>query len=596
MRRSQPNAFRFLIPAVAFLWAACGDDGPPPPALVQAASSVSQDGTVGEAVTASPAVIVRDRSGNVLPGVRVSFSITAGGGSIAAATATSDMTGRASAGTWTLGTAPGENAVDAAVGSLERVRFTAQAAPGPAAAMTIVQGDDQLGLVGNPAPVPPTVRAEDGFGNPAEGTIVRFEVSVGDGGVSGGARAVGPDGTAAPLEWRLGATAGVNALTATVAGLPTLTFDATGERGPAARWSALDGDGQTAEAGTDVPVRPRVFVSDALENGVEGATVVFAIESGGGSITGDTVVTGADGTATVGSWTLGEIAGSQVLAAAVDSLPGDTVRFTVLATGPAGAYDIEIRFLTGVTASQEQAFAAARGKWRSAIIGDVPAATVNGSCAGNPINEVVDDLLILAQVVDIDGPGGILGQAGPCFIRSGSSLPVVGIMSFDAADLANLEASGLLDEVIVHEMGHVLGIGTIWNNLGLLEGAGTDDPFFTGAAALQAFEVVGGASYTGNPVPVANTGGAGTRDAHWRESVFATELMTGFINLGVANPLSIVSIASLEDLGYVVDLGAADAYTLPPPGFAAAQADATARIQLHEAPLPPPEVVDPDGA
>jgi hypothetical protein len=64
-------------------------------------------------------------------------------------------------------------------------------------------------------------------------------------------------------------------------------------------------------------------------------------------------------------------------------------------------------------------------------------------------------------------------------------------------------------------------------------------------------------------VPVENTGGAGTRDGHWRESVFGSELMTGFYDSGVANPLSAVSAASLRDLGYVVDDSRTEAFTLP---------------------------------
>ena len=40
------------------------------------------------------------------------------------------------------------------------------------------------------------------------------------------------------------------------------------------------------------------------------------------------------------------------------------------------------------------------------------------------------------------------------------------------------------------------------------------------------------------------TGGAGTRDGHWRESVLANELMTGWINAG-SNPLSVLSVRSL---------------------------------------------------
>ena len=62
---------------------------------------------------------------------------------------------------------------------------------------------------------------------------------------------------------------------------------------------------------------------------------------------------------------------------------------------------------------------------------------------------------------------------------------------------------------------------------------------------------------------MANTGGAGTEDAHWRESVFDREIMTGFTEaVGIDQPLSRVSIAAMADLGYEVDLAAADSYSL----------------------------------
>ena len=63
-------------------------------------------------------------------------------------------------------------------------------------------------------------------------------------------------------------------------------------------------------------------------------------------------------------------------------------------------------------------------------------------------------------------------------------------------------------------------------------------------------------------VPVANTGGAGTRDSHWRESVFGNELMTGFLNAS-SNPLSRLTVAAMEDMGYQVNYNVADAFTLP---------------------------------
>jgi hypothetical protein len=64
------------------------------------------------------------------------------------------------------------------------------------------------------------------------------------------------------------------------------------------------------------------------------------------------------------------------------------------------------------------------------------------------------------------------------------------------------------------------------------------------------------------PVPVEATGGAGTRDSHWRESIFALELMSGFVDTP-GNPLSRLTVASLEDLGYRVNLAAAEPYALP---------------------------------
>lgn len=69
----------------------------------------------------------------------------------------------------------------------------------------------------------------------------------------------------------------------------------------------------------------------------------------------------------------------------------------------------------------------------------------------------------------------------------------------------------------------------------------------------------GGAS---KAVPVENTGGVGTADSHWRETLFRNELMSGFI-AGANNPISRVTVGSLKDLGYDVDLAAAEPYSLP---------------------------------
>jgi hypothetical protein len=220
-------------------------------------------------------------------------------------------------------------------------------------------------------------------------------------------------------------------------------------------------------------------------------------------------------------------------------------------------FTIEVRFLGGLTQPQRNAFKAAADRWSSVIVGDLPDVLVEG--------EVIDDVVILAQGTNIDGPGQILGQAGPTHLRpagAGNSrfIPAKGIMSFDTADLEEMEQRGTLGDVITHEMGHVLGIGTIWRQKGLLQGAGTSNPTFTGAQAMQEFGTLRGSSAVA--VPVENTGGAGTANSHWRETVFINELMSGFIS-APGNPISRLTVASLADCGYVVDINAAEPYSLP---------------------------------
>jgi hypothetical protein len=220
-------------------------------------------------------------------------------------------------------------------------------------------------------------------------------------------------------------------------------------------------------------------------------------------------------------------------------------------------FTIEVQFAGGLTNSQKDAFKAAADRWTRVIIGDLPSVFADGV--------LIDDLLIVAQGSVIDGVGGILGQAGPTRLRPASAgaaafLPARGKMAFDTADLAKMEQNGTLVDVITHEMGHVLGIGTVWTSKGLLTGAGGSNPRFRGANARREYGVLRGTGPT--HVPVENTGGVGTRDSHWRETVFRNELMTGFVGTS-GNPMSRMTVASLQDLGYVVDLNAAEAFGLP---------------------------------
>jgi hypothetical protein len=209
-------------------------------------------------------------------------------------------------------------------------------------------------------------------------------------------------------------------------------------------------------------------------------------------------------------------------------------------------FDIQIVF-TG--ASQYQTyFEQAAQRWERIIRSDLSA--VNSSTYG-----LIDDLRIDASVQAIDGTNGILAQAGWDLRRSSSEggLPYHGIMRFDSADITAMVNNGTFLSVVMHEMGHVLGLGTLWDTFGLRSGAS-----YTGPNANARYRELGGSGF----VPLETTGGQGTAFSHWSEARFDRELMTGFSETGPPMPLSVITIGGLQDLGYSVDYAQADPYSL----------------------------------
>ena len=218
---------------------------------------------------------------------------------------------------------------------------------------------------------------------------------------------------------------------------------------------------------------------------------------------------------------------------------------------PTGGFQIMLN-MSGFTASQQAILYQAADRWEQVIVGDLPDITYR--------DNVVDDLLIDASVIDVPDEDGKnnLGQARPD-VYWANRLPVHGIMQLDSDDMAAMEQQGTLFSVVMHEIGHVLGIGSLWQYFGLLVGAGTTNPVFIGAQATAAYNQIFGTSARG--VPAENEGREGTRDAHFREDILRTELMTSAI--GRTAPLSRITIGSLADIGYNVNYAAADAYARP---------------------------------
>lgn len=557
-----------------------------------------QIGTLAQPVLVRPAVEVLDALGNRVVGATVTFTVGSGGGSITGGTAITDNMGIATVGSWTLGASAGVNTLNAALGALTPVSFSASGVADRCSregAQPIT-----LGVIVNG-----TIDATDCAGNfTFEGTLLnyryeyyRFDLTA--------RTSLALEMSASFDTWlslydyntqaliaenddivlgqitnsRIGITldSGTYLLRArgfddTQAGDFAL-LARTAAVGVPARASANSPSFMVAAPGATTAAAPSVLVVDELDNPVAGVSVTFSTVAGVGSVSGGTAVTNASGIATATSWTLA--AGANVVAATVassGSVVGNPVIFSAKGKASSAGFDVNLRFETVPTASQLTTFSNAAVRWETIITGDIPSQPVNagtGQCSNSaPLTETVDDVVIVVRLEPIDGAGNVLGSAGPCFVRTSSSLPVLGTMRFDTADLANLEAGGGFGDVILHEMGHVLGVGTIWSARGFLQNpsptTGTGlDTYFNGPGAIAAFNSLGGATYTGGAkVPVENTqGGAGTRNSHWREGVLDNELMTGFYDGGRVNPLSLITVQSMSDIGYTVNTAAADNFS-----------------------------------
>ena len=577
----------FLRPVacvLGLLAAACSTDetGPEPrvPVGLTVQEGDGQTATSGRAVGDPVLVRVTGEDGAGVAGVSVTFQVTGGGGSVEFAQAATTPAGVASPGDWTLGD-PGPQQLTASVEGLSAVSIAAVATGAPAA-VVFVAGGEQTAEVGAAVATIPVARVTDAMDRPLAKIPVEFRAE-GGGRVTGASQLTDAQGRAAPDGWTLGTVSGVQRLLAVVPDSEIENAPAVVEvravPGPAARLSAVAGDDQEAEAGSPASIAPQVKVADAYGNGVAGADVVFEVTAGGGEVTGGEAVSDSAGLAAPERWTMGPAVGSNALSATVRGGPLNGASVTFAANGTPPDFDIVVHHVAGslVADAHIAAFQRAASIWTSVVGGDLPPAYMSqeelNQCGGRHFeivadgDRVVDDVLIYANVYEIDGPGGILGLAGPCFIRAETGLPIVGIMGFDLADADALGEDGGFQGTVLHEMAHVLGFGTLWEYLELLEDSastGNEDPHFLGAAALAAFDSVGGSSYDGGgKVPVENLGGEGTRNGHWRESVFRHELMTGWID-GPSDPLSIVTIGSLADMGYEdVDYDAADEFTLP---------------------------------
>lgn len=310
---------------------------PGPPARLARVAGDGQTAAAGIAVPIPPSVKVTDQFGNAIPGFAIVFAVTGGGGQITGGSAATNAEGVATVGSWVLGTVAGQNTITASGAGLPEspLTFTASGVAGGAAIIAAASATALTGTAGGLVGTLPSVKVTDANGNAVGGVTVTFSPS-GGGSVEGGSATTNSSGLATVASWRLGTTAGSQTLLATAPGLTgsPITFTVAAAAPVPSTIAANAGNGQTAVILGAVAIPPSVRITDPAGIPVPGVQVTFAVTGGGGSISGASPVTDANGVAAVGGWVLGPTVGQNTLTATSGTLSGSPVTFTATAFAP----------------------------------------------------------------------------------------------------------------------------------------------------------------------------------------------------------------------------------------------------------------------
>ena len=321
-----------------------GGGGVTPPVRVPASVTFdggnSAAGTVGAALGTTIAVTVRTSDNLPVPRTLVTFSASAG--ALTTTSATTDDNGRASAGTWTLGTTAGSQTVTAQAGAAS-AQLVASAAAAAAAKLEIVTPLPALvraGVVISPAP---SVRTRDQFNNivARAGTAVVASLQAGTATLGGVDATTDANGVATFSALTMGGlvSGGARTLAFSSAGLPPLAAAPVLLEAGAAAVIALQNIPATARAGVAVAPGIIATVSDQFTNPLARPTPVTAsLAQGGGLVSGGTATTDGAGQAVFPSLAIEGVVGSKQLRFAAEQVSVTTATIALFPGDPAALF------------------------------------------------------------------------------------------------------------------------------------------------------------------------------------------------------------------------------------------------------------------
>ncbi len=394
----------------------------------------------------------------------------------------------------------------------------------------------QSGGAGALVASPPSVRVNDANGNPVANVQVTFAVASGGGQLSGATPTTNAQGVATVGSWRLGATTGVNTVTATVTGVPSITFSATAMAGPPAAMLVTNGDNQVVPINRPAPIPPQVVVREASGNPVAGVTVTFAVGIGGGTVIGANQTTDANGLAAVGAWFMGATPGPNTLIASSGTLAPVTFNATATAGPPVSMQAVSL---------------ISQGGTAGANALSAPSVVVRDAL-GNPSVGIQVTFSVTAGGGALVGPVKVTGVDGIATVTTWTLGPasVVNVVSATAPGLPSVTFAattvGAATQVVVlagNAQAAVQGtLLPVQPAVRVLDAAGTGVPGTSVTFAVTAGGgSVSGATQLTDVTGVATVGG-------WTLGSAATQTLVATVNAGgvAGNPVTFTASAATQ--------------------------------------------------
>ncbi len=316
-------------------------------------SGNNQSANAGANVAIAPSVRLVDQFNNPVSG-SVAFAATTGGGSVTGSPATTDATGLATLGSWTLGPA-GPQTLTASYNAINVVFNATSVSAGPPQ-LAVTQQPGATVVNGAVFAAQPQVQLKDNAGAPLALANVPVTVALVNAGQAlSGTLTVNTNGSGLAVFTGLSilGNVGPNSMQFTSNGYTlatSTTFTVTA--GAPTQLAAVTTQSLSGSVGAVAAPNPQVVLKDVSGNPVPGQTVTFAAASAtSGTVVGGSAVTNASGVASPTSWTFDNAVGKDTLLATFASVSGSPVMFeaTVVSGAATQLVIISGNNQTGVT-------------------------------------------------------------------------------------------------------------------------------------------------------------------------------------------------------------------------------------------------------